>query len=279
MVVPVEYASRRIGGVPVTPPVRGGSGRFYWTMVDALVGESPQGQAVTGQAPQAGTVVGSVVGPGTLSAINDFYKDWWLVVSSASPGNGNVYRAARVSNYVGATQTLTIDQPWDLAAETSFDLILPYKVSLENDIAEDLVLSSNVELHLEGHKVKGKADVSATFVSIRDGWITNGIQHTVAGYLRLKNIDASRRNGTIYALLLTEGSNLGRCSADGCSFYGRVAGRRGKMGWEIQGCRNYGVADTVNGVPYALVESPSGGAAVVVTQFDAFINEIGRAHV
>jgi len=274
MVVPVEYASRRKGGVPIVPGVVGGSGRYYWTIADALAGESGVYTELTGLVPQAGTTAGVLVGPGTLSAVNDFYKDWWVVNTDSTPSNGLVYRKARVSSYVGATQTLTLDEPWDFVAESTFALINPKRIALLEDQQEDVAIAQSVELNLSGHRIKGKVDITGgAFHWIRGGgFITNGLQMTNAAFLQVE-ADVSRRDATIYALLLTNGSNLGRCELRRSTLSGQAAARRGFMGWTIIDCDGLGVTDAASDVPWRGVEAPP-GVSITVSAVDIAIDSI-----
>lgn len=253
-------------------PVVGGSGATYPTIAAAIAGETED--AATTFAPQVGTAPGVVVGL-ALSAVDDFYKDYWIVNEDPTPTNGLQCRYARVSKYVGATQTLTIDQPWDFAAESVLRLIQPIRISILNDIAEDVTFTKNVEFDLAGHRLLGKIDQTAgTFCWIREGWVTNGIQKTTLGVLRLDDLSVSRRDDTLYAVLMTDGSDLGRTVLQNCRFFGVVAGRRGRAGWEIDGCRNYGLPEgspTNRNIPYRLFESVA-GVAIVVVQADVQVN-------
>jgi hypothetical protein len=260
------------GGGGGSSPVQGGSGSFYGTIASAIAGEVED--AATTFAPQAGTAPGVVVGLG-LSAVDDFYKDYWIVNESPVPSNGLQCRYARVARYVGATQTLTIDQPWDFVAETVIRLIRPIRIAILQDLAEDVTFTKNVEFDLEGHRLQGKIDQTAgTFCWIRNGWLTNGVQKTNLGVLRLDALSVSRRDDSIYAVLLTNGSDLGRTVLQNCHFFGIVAGRRGRAGWEIEGCRNAGIPEgspTNRNIPYRLFESVA-GVAVVVAQADVQVN-------
>src|SRR3972149_3041863 len=107
----LDQAASVISGSPVV----GGSGATYPTIAAAIAGETED--AATTFAPQAGTVAGVIVGPGALSAIDEFYKDHWVVHASPVPTKSRQGRYARVSRYIGATQPLTIDQPWNFVAE------------------------------------------------------------------------------------------------------------------------------------------------------------------
>src|SRR3990172_9356914 len=179
------------------PLAHGGSGIRHQTMADAMSVEAEDVSAPF--APQAGTAPGVVVGLG-LSTTDDFYKDYWLIKESGVPSNGLVCRYARVSEYAGGTQTLTIDQPWDFSAETTLRLVRPARIALKRDVTEDFTFTKNVELDLAGHRLRGKIDVTAgSFCWIRGGggWITNGVQKTNLGVLRIDDCSISRRDDQI----------------------------------------------------------------------------------
>jgi hypothetical protein len=265
-VQPVEV----VGGAPASAtPVAGGSGQFYASITAALAGETQT--VVSGLVPQAGTGPGVIVGPGTLSAVDNFYKDMFILNTSLSPSKGLTAQWARVSSYVGATRTFTIDKPWDFSAEASFEVIDPVRVMLFLDIQEDVTVNKNLVLDLNGNRLQGKIDTSsADFLWIRggSGYVTNGIQKTDFGFLKIDECVVSRRDATAYALLLTEGSNVGRAELNTCEFMGVVAGRRGFVGWQISNCLNDGQFNSVSGnTPYRLVESVA-GVAVVLSSLD-----------
>ncbi len=261
-------------------PVIGGSGTQYPTITAAIAGEVAT--EVAGNVPQAGTQAGILVGPGTLSAIDNFYKDWFVLNTSAAPSNGLVSQWARVSNYVGATRTFTLDKPWDFSAEATFSVIDPARLTLVEDITEDVIVNKQTVMNVGGNRLKGKIDfTAANFGWIRGagGYVTNGVQKTDFGLLKIDDCTVSRRDATIYAILMTEGSNLGRCEISNCEFMGRIAGRRGAVGWSIVNCTDLGVPNATadDDVPYALVESV-GAVAVALTQLDvAFDSEFGGA--
>lgn len=252
-------------------PGQGGSGASYPTLTAALAGETAT--EVTGVVPQAGTVAGTLVGPSTLSAVNDFYKGWYIVNTDTTPSSGLVARAVRVASYDGPTRTFTLDGPWDFSAESDVAVVDPARVGLIADTVEDLTINKSCVLTLGGLRLKGKIDITAAkFVLIRggDGSITNGVQKTDFGFLRMETLSLGRRDTTIYALLLTSGNDLGRCEIEGIRLGGVIAARRGYMGWKIQNCSGYGLADGVSNVPSRLVESIS-GVSVVMTSLDADI--------
>jgi len=229
----------------------------------------------------AGIAAGAGTSPGIFRSAAipvqpvNFYKDFWIVVVTAVPGNGLVCRYARVAAYDGIDM-LTLDEPWDLTGET-IDIISPVRISLLADIQENIAFTKNVEFDLAGHRVQGSVDQTVgDFCWIRggSGWITNGVQKTNIGVLKIDECDVSRRDGTIYAVLMTSGSNLGRTVLKGCHFHGVVAGRRSRAGWEIDGCRNDGTPEgtpTNRNIPYRLFESVA-GVAIVVTQADAQVS-------
>lgn len=253
-------------------PVVGGSGTQYLTIADAILGETET--RVAGVVPQAGTGPGVLVGPGTLSAVDDFYKDWIVENTDTTPTNGLVSQWARVASYVGATRTMTLDKPWDFSTESTFLLVDPVRLTLKQDITEDVIVNKCAIMDLGGNRVKGKIDVTASeFCWVRgaNGFVTNGIQKADFGLLKVDKATVSRRDATIYALLMTNGSDLGRCELTDCEFMGRVAGRRGYSGWIIQNCRNYGVPATTISYPYALVESIA-GVAIVLTALDVALD-------
>jgi len=253
------------------PLAYGGSGIRYQTVAAA---QAVEAESVTVDVTGAGTTAGVVVGTGALSAVDDFYKDFWLVLTDPTPGDGLVCRYARVSAYVGATKTFTIDQPWDFGVGETYEIISPIRITLTRDVTEDVTFTKNVELDLAGHRLRGRVDQTAgSFCWIRGGggYVTNGVEKTNIGVLWIEDCSVSRRDATIYAVRLTSGSDLGRCELVNSRLEGVVSSRRGRMGWRIVDCLNSGITDSSGGVPYRLVESVA-GVAVVVTQFDAEID-------
>lgn len=183
----------------VLEPVVGGSGTLYLSIAAAIAGElaiPAQVDRITGVVPQAGTVAGSIVGPGTLSAVDEFYKDYYVVNTDTTPTNGLVSQWARVSAYVGATRTLTIDKPWDFAAESDFALVKVIRVALLKDVAEDVSSAVNFELDLAGHRLKGKIDCTAQeFHWLRGagGYVTNGVEKSSFGLLKIDDCTETRK--------------------------------------------------------------------------------------
>lgn len=260
-----------VNGVPVLPNVRGGSGRRYYTIADALAGETAQFLLDGGHSALGGTSSGVVVGPAALNATDDFYNNFWLVDQNGTPAFGLVRRFARVSDYVGASRTFTLDQPINFTGEVFF-VVRPIQLSLEGDITENITLSNGgVELNLSGHKIIGKIDITGSgFYWIRNGWVTNGIQSSADCSVMLSDIKTSRRDNTIYAVLIM--ASTACIILERCTFSGRVAGRSPRSSWQISGCRNYGCIDANgNNIPYALVESIP-GTAIALVQLDASIN-------
>lgn len=276
----LQNSTRAVGGVPQKPPVLGGSGRQYWTIRDALAGEAALAVTVAGVVPQAGTGAGVVVFQAAQSAVNNFYKDQYILNTDTTPTNGLVAQWMRISDYVGATRTATGDKPWDFSGESTVSVIQPARISLQGDVSEDVTITIPLELNLQGHKILGKVDVTGGgFLWIRggSGYITNGIQKTDFGFLKIDDCVVSRRNTTVYAVLMTEGSNLGSVELSNCTFMGRVSGRRGFISWNIDNCINNGLSESGINVPYTLVESIA-GVAVVVSQFVAEIDsQLGGA--
>jgi len=216
------------GGLPVT----GGSGVQYASIAIAQASEA---EIVTVDTTQAGTAPGTIVGSAALPAVDGALVDRWVVLTDPTPGNGLACRYARISVYVGATRTMTLDQPWDFGVGETYEIISPIRLALNQDLTEDAAFVKNVELDLGGHRLKGKIDQTVgSFCWIRGGgYVTNGVQKTNIGVLRISDVSVSRRDGTIYAVLMTDGSNLGRTVLENCHFFGVVAGRRGRAGWEI----------------------------------------------
>jgi len=262
-----------INGQPVADelPVEGGSGRQYASIEDGLIGETATTVVDT---TQAGTTSGSITGSGALSAVDDFYKDWWVVMRDTSPASGTVYRAARVSSYVGATKVLTLDQPWSFGVGESYAIIDPVRLWLKGDLTESPIITKPLELNLEGHRLQGQLDIDLsefTWVRGGSGWITDGIDKQDVGYLRLDEVSVSRTDSSIYALLFSNNANRGRIELYNCKFYGVVASRSVLFGWTINNCHNMGVAaDGAGNTPYRLMETV--GNAVVFSSLDVSVD-------
>lgn len=278
----LQNSGRMVGGVPQKPPVLGGSGRQYWTIRDALAGEAALAVTVAGVVPQAGSQAGVVVFQAGQSAVDNFYKDQYVLNTDTTPTNGLVAQWARVSDYVGATRTATLDKPWDFSAESDVSIIQPARISLNGDVEEDVTVTIPLELNLQGHRLRGKLDITGggfCWIKGGSGYITNGIQKTDFGLLKIDDATVSRRDATIYALLMTEGSDLGRTEINNCEFMGRVAGRRGYSGWNVKQCKGLGIPSNSNfdNLPYTLVES-IGAVAITLSAIDIEIDsEFGGA--
>lgn len=256
-----------ITGNPVGTPV----GKFS-TIAAAVAAQTET--VFAGVVPQVGTAAGILVGPGTLPATDDFFNGFFVVNTDATPSNGLPSAYARVTDYDGATRTFTLDNGVDLSGEASVSLIEPVQVWLTGNLTENVTIDKNVVLNLAGHELSGQIDhTTGEMLWIRGagGSITNGVQKTNQGLLWIQNSDISAREGSTYALLMTEGSNIGRCVIEECRFFGAVAGRRGIAAWEIRACRNAGIPDTFGTVPYRLAESVA-GVPLEITQLTVEID-------
>lgn len=260
-------------------PVVGGSGTLYLSIAAAIAGESAipgQADRITGLVPQAGTTNGLLVGPGTLSAVSGTYVGYYVVNTDQTPATNLVAQWARVSAYDGPTRTLTLDKPFDFATESDFVLVKAIRIALLKDVAENVTFATSVELDLAGHRLEGTVDCTGDeFHWIRGGtgYITSGIQKSVFGLLKMDDCQVSRRDATLYSLLMTEGSDLGRTELSNCTFYGVVAGRRGRCGWRVVDCQNQGVNDptTNKNIPWRLMESV-GAIIITPVQIDIFLD-------
>lgn len=246
--------------------VIGGSGRGYASLNAALAGET---DVVVADTTQAGTIAGKIIGSSALSSEDNAYKDWIAVLTDSTPDYGLVYRCSRVSSYTGATKTIILDRPWDFHAGKAYKLISPIRLQVWSHLFEDVAISKNVEIDFGNKRLYGKIDITSDFVYLENGAILNGIQQTSAGYIKGRFLKVSRRDSSIYALLLTQASQLGRCDIDDCEFFGVVAARRGTIGWEIIDCRNDGIVDDgAYNLPYRLMESVD-GVPITYSSFDA----------
>ena len=253
---------------PVTAGVGGGSGS-YGSLQAAHDSESATEVAF---APQAGTVANSVTGTGALSAVDDFYNGWYLVNTDTTPSNGLVCRYTRVSDYNGTTKVLTLDGPWNFVNESELTLVNPIRINLSRNVTGDLAATKSCVVNLGGFRLDGKIDqTGGALLIIENGEVRNGIQKTNLGAVECIGVKCGRRDSTIYAFLMTNGSNVGRALLKDCTFYGIVAGRRGYGGWEVINCTNRGIAETEQNCPYRPFESIS-GVAVVVANADVYID-------
>jgi len=124
------------------------------------------------------------------------------------------------------------------------------------DRAENITFTKAVEFNLEGHRLQGTLDVTAgSFSWIRNGRVTDGIQKTNLGVLRLDALSVSRRDDTLYAVLVTQATNVAAVEMYRCELDGVVAGRQGICRWVIEGCTNNGIDDGDGNVPYRLLEA------------------------
>lgn len=217
--------------------------------------------------PQAGTAAGILVLPAGASAVDDAYKNDWVVDMDTTPGNGLVGRKARIKSYVGATRTATLDEPWNFTGESTVAIVDPAVVEVYQDgeTLEDLNIDKNLILELNGHSVN-KIDVTfQPFCWIRGGnaFVQNGMTFTAQGVLWADNIDVRARDTTVYAYIMTNDSDLGRTIFQNCHFAGVVAGRRGYGGWDIDDCKNEGIAETDQNCPWRPFEAITGIAVVV----------------
>jgi len=259
------------------PPVTGGSGATYDTIAEAIAGEVALVEdVIPGLVPQAGTTNGILVGPGTLSAVNDYYKDYYVVNTSVpASASGMVCQYARVAAYDGVTKTLTLDSNIDFSLETSFDLIRVPEINLNQDFAEDITLTHNCEINGAGRRLKGQIDVEALFCWVRGLNVSNGIEQSVDGVLIVTGCVVSRRDDTFYALLVDEDSGQARAVLRDSEFRGLVAGRRGAMGWEIVNCTDPTIPDVTCPLPmaagYRLFESAP-GVGILLSMADIYVD-------
>lgn len=223
------------GGPSGTLIVGGGSGATYTSIALAVAGEVAAGEysLVGGNAAQAGTTAGSVVGPAALSAVDGSYENWYLVDQDGVPSSPILGRAwARVSRYVGATRTLTLDRALPFVPGDTFYLVKPVRVMLLRDLTETVVLAgTGVELELGGYKLTGSIDIGGgDFYFIRGGggYITGGVQVTAGDpTLILERLRIGRRNGQVFAVDVTSTAlfnlSLVQCILNGTlSFVGKA---------------------------------------------------------
>ena len=256
-----------VNGVAVSAVVSDSNGNHYGSIADFQAGATEQSAAdVTAGGTAAGTVVGTVV-PAWV-AVGDY-----VVLTDATPGNGLVCRASRIVLVAGAN--LTIADPWNFGVGETVTYVRPIVGTLLRPVTESVTWTKNVIFSLAGNVLTGSMDVTGgvfTWIAGGSGEITNGVQKTNIGYLRIDDTTISRRNATIYALLVTNGSDLGRVVLNGDIISGAVAMRRGFGGWEITNCRNNGVAETNRNVGYRLYECVLLAQAIVISNADVFIN-------
>lgn len=248
-----------VNGVPVSPAIIGGSGRAYYTLPDAVAGETATEVSFTSQ---AGTTNGKIIGTG-LSAVDNFYTNAFVVLTDATPGNGKAAVWAKVAGYVGATQTLTLDSPIDFEVGKTVAIVFPAVVNMNKDQKNPpnfgaVTVTKSLILNLGGCRVVGSINLSAgAFVWIRDGELQNGVLDVRAtpSVAILDGLTMSRRFTTIYAYLRGNPSDVAAVEARRCDFRGVVAARCGIVRWVIQDCSNDGIDDTNGNVPYRLVEN------------------------
>lgn len=241
------------------PSVIGSSGATYNTINEAITGEASQGDTVSFAVVSGG--VGTVTGPGTLSAIDNFYKNYWLV-NTGTPTNGMQSMHAKVVSYNGTTKTFILDSPFNWVGEVNVTITKTIKISLLNSITEDVVLNSihGVELNLSGCTITGSISVaSGVFIWIRTGYVSDGIIKSNNGTIILDALTVSRSESSIYSFLINQSSTISRAVLRKCDFRGRVSARVIRMAWEIHYCRNQGVVDSQgNDLPYVMCESTGG---------------------
>jgi len=218
----------------------------------------------------AGTTDGIAVGGATWPVTDDALNGAYLVLNDPTPGNGLAAQYARIIDYVGATKTATLDRPYNLGVGETAIAVFPQKVLANAPFPNDVITISTkpIVLDLGGGEVKRINITGGSYVEIRNGTVRDGIFKSTAtrAPLVLLQIKASRREGTSYALLIDETTNVGATELYDCEFYGLVAGRQGICRWIIEDCFNPGIADGDGNVPYRLLEAS--GIARVFSNVD-----------
>lgn len=194
-------------------PVTGRDGVGYLSIAAAIAGQVEDTVAFL---PQPGTTSNVLVGTAALSAVDDFYKDYYAVYTGLSPFEGQVLRAYRVSKYIGATRTATLDGPFPLSAVTT-GLITVSAGVLDGEtvtISDGVNPASVFEFDTNGVVVPGNIPVrldAVTFISqVREqlaaaimnrGALLNvKVRSTTGGGVRLINY----ASGTLGAVAMSD---------------------------------------------------------------------------
>lgn len=251
-----------VNGVPVAEgAIVGGSGAEYATLADWQAGEFGQEAAdVTAAGTVAGTVVGTVLppwlAPGNL-----------IVLTDATPGNSLACVYGLIVSIAGAT--ITIDKPWNFGVGETITYVQVITGTVKGPLAPFglFAATKSMVLSLAGHIVPGGIDFAGGAyheIAGGSGFVIAGITTTNLSVTVLSDIAlVGRRLGTIYAYIMTSGSNIGATECYNCGFGGVVSGRRGIGRWIIDDCENDGVAETDQNLAWRLNEAPVGGVLVI----------------
>lgn len=242
------------------PVVIGQSTAPYESIAAFIAGEPSQSAADVAAASSAGSVTATAL-PAWL-AVGDYVVD-----ADATPGTGLVYRFGKILTIVG--NVITFDAPWNFGAAETLAYRSPQVGTLVRPQTENVTFTNPVIFNGGTNQLTGTLDVTAgVFTKVTDLSITNGVTFTSAGVFILEKCDIDARAGTIYSYIMTSGSNLGRTIMFNCQLYGVVAGRRGYGGWEIDDCRNNGIAETDQNCPWRPFEAL---AALTLSDVDIFV--------
>lgn len=242
------------------PVVIGQSTAPYESIAAFIAGEPSQSAADVLAASGAGTATATVL-PAWL-AVGDY-----IVLTDATPGTGLVYRYGKILTIAG--NVLTFDAPWDFGVGETVGYRRPQVGTLVRPQTENVTFTNPVIFNGETNQLTGTLDVTGgAFSKVTDLEVTNGITFTSAGVFILEKCDIDARAGTIYSYIMTSGANLGRTIMFNCQLYGVVAGRRGYGGWEIDDCRNNGIAETDQNCPWRPFEAL---AALTLSDVDIFV--------
>jgi len=251
-----------VNGVPVSEgKVIGGSGQTYNSIADAQAGEAEQSAAdVTAGGTVAGTIIATAV-PAFL-AVGDL-----VVLTDTTPGNGLACQWATIKAIAGTT--LTLDKPWGFGVGKTVAYVRPIVLTMEQLIVENVTFTKNVILNMAGNVLVGSIDFTGgafhNLVGGGGGIVTNGITTTNLSVTILEDVGyIDLRAGTIYAYIMTNGSDIGATEVYNCGFGGVVSGRRGYGRWIYDNCVCDGVVDSNSLIiPVRYFESVAGIAIVV----------------
>lgn len=259
------------------PAARGASGKIYPTLAAAIAGEIVASSVSFNSGSGHGQ--GRLVGASPLVQTDDLYNGRILIYNGATPSFPLIYRYGRITDYVGSTRNVYYDRSWISGSVDPCIIVEPKKITLLRDVTENISITTDVEINLAGNTIHGQVDISGgEFCRLHGGGtITQGVEKTNAGILILEGLNVSRRGQTFYAVLLTNGSNIGRLEAYDCNFGGVVASRRGYFGAIIRNCTNDGVPENSGACAYRLVESISGVSITMVRLDVALDSEYGGA--
>jgi hypothetical protein len=258
--------------------VRANGNKVYDSIDDAL--NEYVGITTDPFTAQPGTTESNIVLPNVApfnAVADDFYVDWYVASDAgyvATQGREAVF--ARVTKYVAATRTLTVQSGDFTSGQGTMVLCQPFEMTLDADIDAPLTtMPANFILNGSGKTIRGGLYITALAADIRDCVITDGIERSIAagsGFMELTNVTMFRRStpiigpDAIHALCITGAlARAHKTILNNCKWIGRVESRVGKNHWAGAGNEMEPVDDQQGGLCWVLFNGVSGSACSSMT--------------